>query len=40
VNWVDRAWQQSGDSELVARVTARYCDHRVMRWHWFCDLGE
>ncbi|MDB5851652.1 MAG: hypothetical protein JWP29_5404 [Rhodoferax sp.] len=40
VNWADRAWLQYGDSELVARVTTRYCGQRVVRWHWFCDLGE
>lgn len=42
VQWMDRQWpagsfQQSG---LAMRVFERYCDHKVLRWHWLCDTGE
>ncbi|MCM2253880.1 MAG: hypothetical protein NDJ19_16075, partial [Ramlibacter sp.] len=42
VQWMDRQWpagsfQQSG---LATRVFERYCDHKVLRWHWLCDTGE
>lgn len=38
--WVDRRWALSGNAELAERVFARYCEHRVVRWHWFCAPGE
>jgi hypothetical protein len=38
--WVDRRWDMYGNQELAARVVDRYCGHRVVRWHWFCVLGE
>jgi hypothetical protein len=38
--WVDRRWDVYGNQELAARVVDRYCGHRVVRWHWFCVLGE
>jgi hypothetical protein len=38
--WVDRRWDASGNPELAERVFARYCEHRVVRWHWLCVLGE
>ena len=42
VQWMDRSWdwgeyQQSG---LATRVFDRYCDHRVLKWHWLCNAGE
>lgn len=42
VQWIDREWgagsyQQSG---LATRVFERYCTHKVLRWHWLCDVGE
>lgn len=38
--WVDRRWDAFGNSELAERVFAQYCEHRVVRWHSFCVLGE
>jgi hypothetical protein len=38
--WVDRRWDVSGHAELAERVFARYCEHRVVRWHWYCAPGE
>jgi hypothetical protein len=38
--WVDRRSDMYGSPELAARVVDRYCGHRVVRWHWFCVLGE
>ncbi|WP_223262238.1 hypothetical protein [Variovorax beijingensis] len=38
--WVDRRSDMYGNQELAARVIDRYCGHRVVRWHWFCILGE
>ena len=42
VQWMDRSWewgehQQSG---MATRVFERYCDHRVLKWHWLCNPGE
>lgn len=38
--WVDRRADMYANQELAARVVDRYCGHRVVRWHWFCVLGE
>ncbi|MDM0021920.1 hypothetical protein [Variovorax saccharolyticus] len=38
--WLDRQWDRNGRAELAARVTARYCGQRVVRWHWLCVPGE
>lgn len=38
--WMDRRWDTSGKAELAARVIAHYCEQRVVRWHWLCNLGE
>lgn len=38
--WVDRRSDMYANQELAARVVDRYCGHRVVRWHWFCVLGE
>ncbi|WP_260590496.1 hypothetical protein [Variovorax sp. DXTD-1] len=38
--WVDRRADMYANQELAARVVGRYCGHRVVRWHWFCVLGE
>lgn len=38
--WVDRRSDMYANQELAARVVNRYCGHRVVRWHWFCVLGE
>ena len=42
VQWMDRGWgagyyQQSG---LAARIFDHHCTHKVLRWHWLCDVGE
>lgn len=37
--WVHRRWALQGNAELAERVFARYCEHRVVRWHWFCVPG-
>jgi hypothetical protein len=42
VQWMDRGWgagyyQQSG---LAARIFEHHCTHKVLRWHWLCDVGE
>jgi hypothetical protein len=38
--WVDRRSDMYANQELAARVVDRYCGHHVVRWHWFCVLGE
>ena len=38
--WVDRQWELSGGTDAAPRIVARYCDQRVMRWHWLCISGE
>jgi hypothetical protein len=38
--WVDRQWELSGSADTAPRIVARYCDQRVVRWHWLCISGE
>lgn len=40
LEWVDRRWDVSDHTELVSRIVARYCSHRVVKWHRLCVLGE
>lgn len=42
MQWMERGWPsgQYQDSGIPTRVYERYCDHKVLRWHWLCDLGE
>jgi hypothetical protein len=42
VQWMDHGWdtgeyQRSG---VATQVYERYCDHRVLKWHWLCIAGE
>jgi hypothetical protein len=38
--WLDRRGDMYEEQVLVARVVERYCEHRVVRWHRLCVLGE
>ncbi|MDM0064988.1 hypothetical protein [Variovorax sp. J31P207] len=40
LEWVDRRWDASDHVELVGRIVAHYCGHRVVQWHRLCVLGE
>ena len=40
LEWVDRRWDASDHVELVGRIVANYCGHRVVQWHRLCVLGE
>ena len=40
LEWVDRRWDVSDHTELVSRIVAQYCSHRVVKWHRLCVLGE
>jgi hypothetical protein len=40
LEWVDRRWDVSDHVELVGRIVAQYCGHRVVQWHRLCVLGE
>lgn len=40
LEWIDRHWDRSADTSLVSRVTSKYCDQRVVRWHRICVAGE
>jgi hypothetical protein len=38
--WADRGWEHFGDTVLIERLAGNYCRQRVIRWHWFCNVGE
>lgn len=38
--WIDTQWEHSGTAEQAGRVVAKYCDQRIVRWHWLCAPGE
>ena len=40
LEWIDRRWDVSDHEELVGRIVAKYCSHRVVKWHRLCVLGE
>jgi len=40
LEWVDRRWDVSAHEELVGRIVAQYCGHRVVQWHRLCVIGE
>lgn len=40
LEWMDRRWDVSDQTELVGRVVANYCGQRVVQWHRLCVLGE
>ena len=40
VVWVDRQWALSGSADAAPRIVSRYCDQRVLSWHWLCISGE
>jgi hypothetical protein len=42
VQWMERSWPSGlyQNSGIATRVFERYCDHKVLRWHWWCDHGE
>src|SRR5437868_2277185 len=40
LEWVDRRWDVSDHAELVSRIVAQYCSHRVGKRDRVCWLGE
>ncbi|SFN39881.1 hypothetical protein [Variovorax sp. OV329] len=38
--WIDTQWEHTGTAEQADRVVAKYCDQRIVRWHWLCSPGE
>jgi len=42
MQWFDRDWGTDNQSwpSVTTRIYARYCDHRMLRWHWLCLAGE
>ena len=38
--WIDTQWEHTGTAEQADRVVAKYCDQRIVRWHWLCAPGE
>jgi len=38
--WIDRNLYLEENLTLAGRITARYCNHRIVRWHSLCNPGE
>lgn len=38
--WIDRNLYTEQNGDLAARISTRYCEHPVVRWHSLCSAGE